>query len=159
MNGPLHALEVGFEHLPRGGLQQFLCLTGILFVQGSSCQKLSGLGGEHVAVVIDQIVFLRGIFMRQFVEVLVKEFFGDFGLANDLFIDRFAVGGGFGCHLADSSSEEVLSTEDNEGRVVDCIDLLSDHHHAHAFGHAHGDVVDEEGNFFGHNLKNNQMGV
>ena len=43
--------------------------------------------------------------------------------------------------------------------MVDCVDLLSNNHHAHAFGHAHGDIVDEEGNFFGHNLKNNQIGV
>ena len=158
MNGPLHALEVRFEHLPSGSLQYFLCLAGVLLVQRSSCQKFSGFGCEHVAVVVDQVVFLRSVFMRQFIQILLEEFLGDFGLADDFLIDGFAVGSGFGCHLADSSPKEVLHAVDNDGGVVDSVDLLADDHHAHALGHAHGDVVDEEGNFFGHNLKNNQMG-
>jgi hypothetical protein len=38
-------------------------LIRIFFVKGFSCKKLCDLIGEHVAVMVDEIVFLRGVFM------------------------------------------------------------------------------------------------
>ena len=65
-------------------------------------------------------------------------------MAERYFLDGFAVGGGFGGVVADAAAEVVLPAVSDQRGVVDCVDLLPDHHHAHAASHAHRDVVHEE---------------
>jgi hypothetical protein len=77
-------------------------------------------------------------------EELLEDLLGDLCLSDFLLLDGFAVGGLLGGALADAASEEVLAAVDDEGSVVDCVDLLAHEHHAHASGHSHGDVVDQE---------------
>lgn len=95
-----------------------------------------------------QVIFLWGVLVTEFIEVFVKKLFGDFSLSNVLFFDGFSIRSGFGCHFADTSSKEVLCPKGNDGSVVDCIDLLSNQHHAHPLCHSHGYVVDQQGYFF-----------
>ena len=49
--------------------------------------------------------------------------------------------------VADTSPKVVLFAIDDERRVVDGVNLLSNHHHAEAFGHSLGNVVKGEGDF------------
>lgn len=138
----LHLLQERLEHLARRGLQQSLGLLGILLVQGFASEELGDLVGEHVAVMVDQVVLLRNVPVVHLLQVVLENILGDLGLADGDLLDGFSVGGGLGSHVADSASEEILASVDDYGGVVDGIDLLSDHHHAHALGHAPCDVVD-----------------
>ena len=109
-----------------------------------------------VAVVLDYVVLLRGVLGSQVLEVVVEDFLGDFGGADLYFFDGFAVGGLLGGILADAASEIVLFAVDEEGGVVDGVDLLSEEHHAHVFGHSHGEVVDCQHHFFRHFFPNSK---
>ena len=88
--------------------------------------------------------------MTQILEVFLEDFFGDLSLSNDDFFYWFSVGCEFRCHFADTSSEEIFNAIDCDGGVIDDIDLLSDKHHAHIFGHTLGNIIDVEGHFFCH---------
>lgn len=143
MNLSLHLLQERFEHLSCRGFQESLRLVVILFADTFPGEELRCLVGEHVAVVVDDVVLLRSILMRDIFQELLKDLLWDFGLSERYFLDGFAIGSSFGSIVADASSEVVLSAEDNERSVVDCIDLLADDHHAHGASHSHGDVIDK----------------
>lgn len=153
LDASLHLLQERLEHLARRSLQQPLGLLGILLVQGFASEELGDLVGEHVAVMVDQVVLLGNVLVVHLLQVVLENVLRDLGLADGDLLDRFSVGSGFGGHVADAASEEILASVDDDGGVVDGIDLLSDHHHAHALGHAPGDVVDQQGDFLCHLFK------
>ncbi len=92
--------------------------------------------------------------MRHVIQVVLEHLLRDLSLTDRDLLDGLAIGRGLGSHVADASAEEILASVDNEGSVVDSIDLLPDEHHAHALGHAHGDVIDKKSHFFSHLFKN-----
>jgi hypothetical protein len=146
----LHLREEGLEHLSGGCLEQLLGLIVVLLANSIASEELRSLVGEHVAVVVDDIVFLRSVLVRNVLQELLKHLLGDLSLAKRDFLDGLAVWSGLGSVMADASTEVVLPAEYDEGSVVDGVNLLADHHHTHGAGHAHGDVVDEKGDFLCH---------
>lgn len=81
-------------------------------------------------------------------QIVLEDFFWDLGLTDWDLLNWFAVGCLFDRCVADTSSEEVLSAVDDDRGVVYCIDLDANEGHAHGFGHAHCDIVDQESDLF-----------
>lgn len=147
---PLHLLQERLEHLPRGSLEQMLSLVVVLLVDSLADQELRCLIGEHVAVVVDDIVLFCGVLEGYVLQEVLVDLLGDLCLAQHDFLDGFAEGSGLGWVCADAGPEVVLLSEGHKRGVVDGIDLLPDHHHAEALGHSHGDIVDKEGDSAAH---------
>lgn len=135
-----------------------LGLVVVLLVDSLAGQELSCLIGEHVAVVVDEIVLIWSVLEGYVLQEVLIDLLRDLGLPDHDFLDGLAEGGGLGCIRAYASAEVILLSEHYKRGVVDGIDLLSDHHHAHALSHSHGDIVDIEGDSAAHfeNFLNNR---
>ena len=127
-----------------------LGLVVVLLVDPLAGQELCRFVGEHVAVVVDEVVFIGSVLEGDVLQEVLVDLLRDLGLSDHDFLDGLAEGSGLGRIGTDPSTEVVLLAEDDEGGVVDGVDLLPDHHHAHALGHALGDVVDVERNSAAH---------
>ena len=138
---PLHLLQERLEHLPSGCFQQMFGLIVVLLVDSFAGKELSCLIGEHVAVVIDDIILFCGVLEGYIFQEVLVDLLRDFCFSQHDFLYGFAEGGGLGRIGADASPEVVLLSKCHKGGVVDGIDLLSNHHHAKPLGHSHGDIV------------------
>lgn len=127
-----------------------LGLIVILLIDSLACQELSSFVGEHVAVMVDEIVLIWSVLKGDILQEILVNLLWDLGLAYHDFLNGLAEGCGLGWISTDASAEVIFLAEDDKGGVVDGVDLLSDHHHAHAPRHSHGDIIDIEGNRMGH---------
>lgn len=118
-----------------------LGLVVVLLIDSLAGQELSCLIGEHVAVVVDEVVLIWSVLEGYILQEVLVDLLRDLRLADHDLLDGLAEGGGLGCICAYSSSEVILLSEDHKRGVVDGIDLLPDHHHTHTLSHTHSDVV------------------
>ena len=91
MNASLHLGEKRLEHLSSWSIEQIFSLVNIFFVNSCPEQELSCFIGEHVAVVVDDVIFFRletraNIFQEIFKDVLWK-----LGLSKRYFLNRFTI--------------------------------------------------------------------
>lgn len=120
-------------------------LIVILLIDSFARQELCCFVGEHVAVMVDQIVLIWSVLKRNILQEILVNLLWDLGLSDHDFLDGLAEGCRLGLVSANPSSKVILLSEHDKGGVVDGIDLLSDHHHAHTPRHSHGDIIDIEG--------------
>ena len=118
-------------------------MVDILFIDSCSEQKFCGLVGEHVAVVVDDVIFFRLEARADVFQEILEDVLRKLGFPQRYFRKWLAVWRLLWQIIADSTAKIVLPSIDYDGGMVDCIDLLPNNHHAHGASHAHGDVVDE----------------
>lgn len=88
--------------------------------------------------------------MSQIIQIVLEHLLWDLSHSNRDLLNRLAIRRLFRDTLADSAPKKVLTTENNQRGVIDRIDLLPHHHHAHATCHPHRDIVDQQGHSLTH---------
>lgn len=73
--------EEWLKHLSSWGLQQHLGLIVVLLANALAGEELRCLVGEHVAVVVDDVVFLSSILVSDVLQELFKHLLGELSLA------------------------------------------------------------------------------
>jgi hypothetical protein len=91
LNASLHLGEKRLEHLSSWSIKQIFSLVNIFFVNSCPEQELGCFISEHVAVVVDDVIFFRletraNIFQEIFKDVLRK-----LGFSKRYFLNRFTI--------------------------------------------------------------------
>ena len=147
---PLHLHQERLELLSHRAVEQVLGLVYNFFWNSLSNQKLACLISEIVAIMVNEMVLFRGIFVSNIIQEVFEYLFGKFSCTHVHFFNRFSVGSFFWMIMTNSASEIILFAIDNERWVVNGVDLLAYHHHAKALGHSLSYIVKCEGNFLSH---------
>lgn len=150
LNGALHLHKKGFKLLTHWSVQKILCLIDNLFGDTFADKELTCFISEVITVVINHMIFFGCVFVCNFIQIIFKNFSWNLGFSHFNFFNRFSIWCLFWMIMTNSSTKIVLFSVDDEWRVVDSIDLLSDKHHAETFGHTVCYVVQCKGNFFWH---------
>jgi hypothetical protein len=150
LNGTLHLLKHRFEHLSRRGVDQHFGLVDYFLVDSLSRQEFGCLIREIVTVVLNYIILLWFIFRVNVFQKVLKELLWDLRVSEILFFDWLSIRCLFWMVITDSSSEIIFSAKDNQGRMIDSIDLLSNHHHAKPLGHSLRDIIESQYNLLTH---------
>lgn len=137
----LHLNQKRLKDLASRRLQKIFGLLGILLIQRLASQKLCDFCSKHIAVMIDQVIFLHQVFMLNVLEELFEHLFWNLRLPDQLLLDRFAVWSLLWGTFTDASSEEVLAAVDQDWSVINCVNLMAYKYHAHVFCHSHRYVV------------------
>lgn len=146
----LHLHQEGFEDLACRSFKQISRLVQDSLRNPCASEELRGFLRKVVAVVFDDVVLFSRELGPDVLQEILEDFLGDLGVAQFHFLDGLAEGSLLGGVPADAPSEVVFLPEDDDGGVVDGVDLLADQHHAHGAGHPLGDVVQREDYLFRH---------